>query len=138
MRRNAAIVPHTEPRYVTSVTRRNSSGASRVTGAYTVTIALLTQTSTGAELGLDPLGRGLERLGLGDVERKDQRAPAARLDLLHRGLQALLPPRDQRNRIALLRKAAGGRPADAGRRAVTTTIREPERATGVDLPGPRP
>src|SRR5581483_5099330 len=47
MRFSAAIAPYTPPRYVTSVTRRNSSGVMSSTGANTVAIALLTQISIG-------------------------------------------------------------------------------------------
>src|SRR6185437_4165270 len=47
MRRRAASVPCTVPRYVTSVTRRTSSAARPATGETTVTIALLTQMSIG-------------------------------------------------------------------------------------------
>ena len=45
--RNASIVPYTAPRYVTSVTRRNSSGVMDASGENTVVIASFTQTSIG-------------------------------------------------------------------------------------------
>ena len=44
---SAAIAPKTTPRYVTSVTRRNSSGAISLTVEKTVTIASLTHKSIG-------------------------------------------------------------------------------------------
>src|SRR5439155_2462352 len=45
MRRNAAMVPYTTPWYVTSVTRRNSSGSISHSGANTDVMASFTQTS---------------------------------------------------------------------------------------------
>src|SRR5215208_4502150 len=47
IRFRAASVPFTVPRYVTSVTRRNSSGVISLTGEKTEVIALLTHTSMG-------------------------------------------------------------------------------------------
>src|SRR5436190_88532 len=47
IRRSAAIVPQTVPRYVTSVARRYSSGVRSRNGANTVAIALLTHVSIG-------------------------------------------------------------------------------------------
>jgi hypothetical protein len=47
IRRSAAIVPQTYPRYVTSVARRNSPGPISWNGAKIVAIAQLTQTSIG-------------------------------------------------------------------------------------------
>src|SRR5215813_356893 len=47
MHRRAIMVPYTTPRYVTSVTRRNSSEVISLNGEKTETIALLIQTSIG-------------------------------------------------------------------------------------------
>jgi hypothetical protein len=44
---SAAIVPYTAPRYVTSVTRRNSAGVMSTTSANTVAIATFTHASIG-------------------------------------------------------------------------------------------
>jgi hypothetical protein len=79
MRRSAAIVPHTEPRWVTSVARRNSSGDVSATVAYTAAMALLTQTSIGPSFFHRFLGGFLDRVGVGYVEGEDERAAAGRL-----------------------------------------------------------
>src|SRR5918999_1157581 len=50
MRRKAARVPYTVPRYVTSVTRWHSAGVIACTGENTDTMALLTQMSIGPNL----------------------------------------------------------------------------------------
>ena len=50
IRRRAAMVPWTVPRYVTSVARRNSSGIVSDSGANTVAMASFTQTSIGPAL----------------------------------------------------------------------------------------
>ena len=70
-----------------------------------------------AELARRALGGGLHRVGVRDVGRDDERAPAEALDLGRRGAQGVLVAGEQGDGGAATAELAGRRAPDAGRRA---------------------
>lgn len=64
-----------------------------------------------AELRLDARGGCFDGVGVGDVQRKHQRASAERLDLEGRLLEALAAARDEPDGRAVARKPSDDRPA---------------------------
>src|SRR5205085_11709076 len=94
MCRSAAIVPCTKPRYVTSVTRRNSSGVISHTGEKTVTIASLIRVDA-PEMLLDELRRGEHSLRVGHLSGRDHSGAPELFDLFLDLVERLGLPADQ-------------------------------------------
>ena len=96
----------------------------RDTGANTVAIATLTQTSMGPSSRFHPLGRCFDGLGVGDVGRNGKRAHAVALGRVRRGK---LQP--STSRLSSARTSRGGPNSSATARPtpapapVITTIR---------------
>ena len=131
---SAAIVPYTTPRYVTSVTRLNSSGVISLKGENTDVMASFTHTSMGPNIFLDLRGCGVDRTGVGHVGRKHQRTAAARFHIPPRRIQSIMTARDEPDVCTSPRKRARRRPAYAGGRSGDDDDFGALRASGVAAP----
>lgn len=115
MRLSAALVPHTIPRYVTSVERLNSSSSMSMNSTYTVTMASFTHTSMGPEGLLHRRRRRLDLIGIGHVERQHKGLAPGRLHLTRGGLESLATAGDEPDVGAAGRELARSRTSYASR-----------------------
>ena len=106
-----------DPLRFTSITRRNSSGVSRVAGTAVAIPALLIRTSTPPSCSTRLGDDALAVLGIDDVGLHGDAAPPERLDLRLGLLEPLDPPRADRDVGARLGEPRRERDAEPRRRA---------------------